>query len=250
MMKPSTLCYWVTLAIGLLTASGFAQGNTFRSDDPLAVDPDQLPIPQPEEIELSQTLDVLANTFALRPPKDAPIPGAENTNTLGEVPNSSWFTNRMSRRMMTIEELVRGPDQLDGPDQSEAWVIISVKTEGITPGFTIRDGKGEVYFIKFDPPKYPQLATSTEVIATKFFHAFGYHVAENYLSFIRRQDLRISSDAWLEDDEGKERPVRELDIDNIFRWAYQHPDGTTPVIASRAISGSVLGHFTYLWDSQ
>jgi len=34
-MKPSTLCYWVTLAIGLLTVSGFAQGSKFRSDDPL-----------------------------------------------------------------------------------------------------------------------------------------------------------------------------------------------------------------------
>ena len=59
------------------------------------------------------------------------------------------------------------------------------------------------------------------MIATKFFYAFGYHVAENYLSFIRRQDLRISPDARLEDEEGKERPVRESDIDNIFGWAYQ-----------------------------
>ncbi len=244
-MKRLNLCFWVTLAIGLLSVSGFAQGSKFRSDDPLGVDPDQLPVSQPQAVELSQTIDLLENTFSLRPDKDAPIPGAENTNTLGEVPDSSWFTNRMSRRVMTIEELVRGPDQLDGPDPSEPWVIIEVKSEGITPGFTIRDGKGEVYFVKFDPPKYPQLATSTEVIATKFFHAFGYNVAENYLSFIRRQDLRISPDARLEDEEGKERPVRESDIDNIFRWAYQHPDGTTPVIASRRIPGTPVGHFEY-----
>jgi len=244
-MKRFTLCFWVTLVIGFLTVSGFAQGSKFRSDDPLAVDPDQLPIPQPRDVELSQTIDLLANTFSLRPDKDVPIPGAENVNTLGEVPDSSWFTNRMSRRVMTIEELARGPNQLDGPDQSEPWLIIDLKTEGITPGFTIRDGKGEVYFIKFDPPKYPQLATSAEVISTKFFHAFGYNVAENYLSFIRRQDLRISAEARLEDEEGKERPVREWDIDNIFRWAYQESDGTTPVIASRRIPGIPLGHFTY-----
>jgi len=83
------------------------------------------------------------------------------------------------------------------------------------------------------------------VIATKFFYAFGYNVAENYLSFIQRQDLRISPEARLEDEEGKERPVREWDIDNIFRWAYQEPDGTTPVIASRRIPGIPLGHFKY-----
>ena len=245
MMKPSTLCFWVTLAIGSLTVSGFPQGNTFRSDDPLKADPDQLPIPQPQAVELSQTIDILENTFSLRPNKDAPIPEAENTNTLGEVPDSSWFTNRMGQRVMSIEELVRGPNQLEGPDRSEPWVIIDVKSEGITPGFTIRDGKDEMFFIKFDPPKYPQLATSTEVIATKFFYAFGYHVAENHLSLIRRQDLKISPDARLEDEEGKERPVRESDIDNIFRWAYQESDGTTPVIASRRIPGIPLGHFTY-----
>ena len=168
-MKPSTLCFWLTLAIGSLTVSAFPQGNTFRSDDPLAVDPDELPIPQPHPVELSQTLDILENTFSLRPDKDVPIPEAENTNTLGEVPDSSWFTNRMGQRVMTIEELVRGPNQTEGPDTSEPWVIIAVKSEGITPGFTIRAGKDEVYFIKFDPPRYPQLATSTEVIATKFF---------------------------------------------------------------------------------
>ena len=245
MMRRFTFCFWILLAIGSLSVSGLAQGSKFRSDDPLGVDPDQLPIPEPEAVKVSQALDVLANTFALRPDKDVPIPAAENVNTLGEVPDSSWFTNRMSRRVMTIEELVRGPNQLDGPDRSEPWVIIDLKTEGITPGFTIRDGKDEVYFVKFDPPKYPQLATSAEVISTKFFHAFGYNVAENYLSFIRRQDLRISPEARLEDEQGKERPVREWDIDNIFRWAYQESDGTTPVIASRRIPGSPLGHFKY-----
>ena len=244
-MRRFNLFLRVILAIGLLSVSGFAQGSKFRSDDPLGVDPDQLPTAQPQAVELSQTVDVLANTFTLRPDKDVPIPEAENTNTLGEVPDSSWFTNRMSRRVMTIEELVRGANQVDGPDPSDPWVIIDVKSEGITPGFTIRDGKDEVYFVKFDPPKYPQLATSTEVIATKFFYAFGYNVAKNYLSFIRRQDLRISPDARLEDEEGKERPVRKSDIDNIFQWAYQESDGTTPVIASRRIPGSPLGHFKY-----
>ncbi len=114
MMRGFTLWFWVTLAIGLLSVSGLAQGSKFRSDDPLGVDPDQLPIPQPQAVKLSQTVDVLANTFSLRPHKGVPIPEAENVNTLGEVPDSSWFTNRMSQQVMTIEELVRGPNQLDG----------------------------------------------------------------------------------------------------------------------------------------
>ena len=237
----------LTLGIGILmTSPGVSQGSgKFRSDDPLGVDPDQLATPQPDPGDLSQVFDFLENTFARRPDKNAEIPAAENVNTLGEVPDSSWFTNRMGRQVMTPEELARGPNQLDGPDQSRPWNIIAVKAEGITPGFTVRDGRGDVYFIKFDPPDHPQLATSTEVIATKFFHAFGYHVPENYLALIRREDLRISTDAQLEDLEGKERAVRDSDIDKIFAKAYQLPDGTTPVVASRRLEGLPLGPFRY-----
>jgi len=40
---------------------------------------------------------------------------ALNVNTLGEVPDSSWFTNRLGRYDMTIDEVVRGPNQVEGP---------------------------------------------------------------------------------------------------------------------------------------
>lgn len=120
-----------------------------------------------------------------------------------------------------------------------------MKTQGVTPGFTIRDGRGDIYFIKFDPPRHPQLTTSAEVIATKFFHAFGYNVPENYLSLVRIRDLEISPDARLEDKEGKERPVREKDIHRIFQRAYRLPDERTPVVASRLLSGTPLGPFEY-----
>lgn len=246
-MKQSIRGLALILGIGLLmTSPGVSQGSgKFRSDDPLRLDPDQLAIPQPQPVDPSQVFDFLENTFGRRPDKNTEIPPPENVNTLGEVPDSSWFTNRMSRQAPTLEELARGPNQLEGPDQSRPWTIIAVKAEGITPGFTIRDNRGDVYFIKFDPPDHPQLATSTEVIATKFFHAFGYHVPENYLSLIRREDLQISADAHLEDLEGKERPVRESDIDKIFAKAYQMPDGRTPVVASRRLSGIPLGPLKY-----
>jgi len=246
MIRRLKLCLAVILGIALLGVPGFPQGKEkFRSDDPLLVDPDQTPVPQPEPVELSQIYDFLKNTFSHRPSSSDSIPPAENVNTLGEVPDSSWFTNRMSREVMTLQELVRGPNQNDGPDQSQPWVIIAVKSEGITPGFTIRDGRGDVYFIKFDPPKHPQLATSTEVIATKFFYAFGYQVPENSLALIRREELQISPNARLEDEEGKERAVREGDIDEIFKKAYQLPDGTTPVVASRRLAGFPVGPFRY-----
>ncbi len=38
---------------------------------------------------------------------------AVNVNTIDEVPDSSWFTNRIGVRAMPLDEVVRGPNQLD-----------------------------------------------------------------------------------------------------------------------------------------
>ena len=46
---------------------------------------------------------------------------------------------------------------------------------------TIEDERGDAYFLKFDPPGNPEMATAAEVISTKFFYAMGYHVPENYI---------------------------------------------------------------------
>ena len=45
---------------------------------------------------------------------------------------------------MSLEELVRGPNRSAGPDRSQPWTVIAAKTEGVTPGFTIRDGRGDL----------------------------------------------------------------------------------------------------------
>lgn len=217
----------------------------FLSDDPLAQDPDRNPIPMPKYRGLSQIYDFVENTWFLRPKKNEDIPDAQNINTLGEVPDSSWFTNRMSRRVMSIEELVKGPDQLVESGQYRPWTLISVKTEGITPGFTVRNTRGDVFFVKFDPPGHPQLSTSTEIIATKFFYAFGYNVPQNYLTFLRREDLEISPDARITDENGIVRPVVQQDLQKIFDRIYHMPDGRTPSLASLRLEGTSLGPFQY-----
>ena len=83
-----------------------AAGPRFLPDDPLRVDPDDLPIARPAEVDLSTAYDVIEHTFHHRP--DGDVPPAVNVNTLGEVPDSSWFTNRIGARPMTVEEIVRG----------------------------------------------------------------------------------------------------------------------------------------------
>ncbi len=71
--------------------------------------------------------------------------------------------------------------------------IIKAKAEGVSPGFVMKDAKGEVYFVKFDIKGFPQLNTAAEVISTKFVYACGYNTPENYLSVLDRDRPQRSS---------------------------------------------------------
>jgi hypothetical protein len=221
-----------------------ARAQKFLPDDPLLVDRDDLPVGKPGKVELSTTYDVIEHTFLHRGP-ERPIPRALNVNTLGEVPDSSWFQNRLGAREMSLEELVRGPNSGDGPDPSGEWTVIAAKSGGISPGFTLRDGRGDVYFAKPDPREHPNLSTAADVIGAKFFHALGYHVPENYVAYARRERLRISPDAKVKLAGGKRRRMGPADLDAIFAGAHTRPDGAIRLVASRGLPGEDLGPHKY-----
>ena len=86
-------------------------GRRFYPDDPLWRDDDMRTIPPPAEHDLSKSYEFVANTFGETARSFGP---ALNVNTLGEVPDSSWFTNRIGQHDMTIEDVLRGPDQVTG----------------------------------------------------------------------------------------------------------------------------------------
>jgi hypothetical protein len=220
----------------LLLVAAPAAAQKFRSDDPVLVDPDDRPIPKPGPIELATAYDVLEHTFAHRP--KGKIPPAVNVNTLGEVPDSSWFTNRIGAREMTLDEIVRGPNTGAGP--VKPWKVVRGKSSGITPGFTIEDATGETYFFKFDPVPYPRLSTAAEVMGTKFFHAMGYNVPETYLVAFVRKDLSVAPAARFSRGPVK-RPMNEEDIDDVLENVLLRPDGTYQAVAGRKVRGAVVG---------
>ena len=89
------------------------------------------------------------------------------------------------------------------------------------------------------------MASGAEVISTKFFHAFGYHVAENYLATFRPEDLQVAPDATMKDEDGRSRRLTREDLDAIVERAAPRPDGSYRVLASRNIPGRPLGPFRY-----
>src|SRR5688500_15950141 len=180
------------LLVTLVAPSVLAQ--KFRADDPLWIDNDSaVDVKQIARHKLNDQYDFLLHTFGK--PGDRTVRRAMNINTLGEVPDSSWFQNRHAVTPMSLEDLARGPNQGNGPSMDAPWAVIGAKTEGITPGFRIRDGRGDVYFLKFDPPGNHEMTTAAEVISTKFFYALGYNVPENYLAFFKRAQLRVDGKA-------------------------------------------------------
>src|SRR5919106_3986682 len=83
-------------------AQGGRSTPKFHADDPLLVDDDTaFDASGAKEVELSEAYDFLENTFASRGDR-SPI-RAVNVNTIDEVPDSSWFTNRIGIRDMSLE---------------------------------------------------------------------------------------------------------------------------------------------------
>src|SRR6185295_11984003 len=113
------------------------------------------------------------------------VQAASNLNTLDEVPNSTWFTNRIGVQAVTPAAAARGPVEGDGPDRSAPWTVVSAKTQGVTPGFNIRDAKGQTYLLKFDPPCCPGMSSAAGVITGRLLHTAGYNVPEDFVVTFR-----------------------------------------------------------------
>nr|UXE44155.1 hypothetical protein Hi04_10k_c1170_00002 [uncultured bacterium] len=209
-------------------------GQKFYTDDPVWHDNDKaVVVSEIAKYKLNDQYDFVQHSFG-RPGDQSKAPAA-NANTLGEVPDSSWFQNRHGMFRMSLSELVKGPDTVDGPSTEQPWSVIEAKTEGVTPGFRIRDARGDVYVMKFDPLEYPELSTAAEVISTKFFYAIGYNVPENYITFFTREQLRVDTKAGL----------TESDLDKLLQRVPRRADGAYRALASKLLAGNPVGPFQY-----
>src|SRR3989441_1281702 len=162
-------------------------------------------------------------------PKQAP-----NVNALDEVPDSSWYTNRHRLHPMTIEQLIRGPNQA-APDFSGA-TITKAKMSGATPGLMLKDKDGQSYLVKFDQVNYPNLQSGAEVISTKILFASGYNVPENYIAYINPGDLEIDAKVEVTDPSGGKRPFTKDDLTEMLKRVANMPDGRYRVMASKILS--------------
>ena len=231
----------VVIAAGLAMRPSAAAPKFFE-DDPIAVDRPTEDATQVKPTEVKLFVDLAAN---IARGFSVPAPGrAANINTVDEVPDSTWYTNRLGRRAITPREMAIGPDTTAGPATGR-WMVTSSKSDGVTPGFTIKDANGDRWFLKFDPPGYRGMATGTEVAVTKLMWALGYNVPENHIAYLHREQLAVAADATFTPAGGTKRALRSGDIDRLLQRADREADGSYRVVASRALPGKPVGRIRF-----
>ncbi len=242
--RPAAAMIALAALVATATLAGQGQQRRFFPDDPLPVDRDAHDVPAtPATIELSDLYDRFRHIIAL--PGSREWGESRNVNTLDEVPDSSWYQNRHATKRMSIAELVKGPDTTGGPDMTSPWRVVRGKSQGLTPGFDIIDGRGHRYVIKLDPFDLPELSSSAEVISTKIFHALGYHTPENYIVLLDPKSLTVEPGTKVADELGTKRPLTTARMARLLRDAPRRADGRIRVTASLFVSGKPIGPFRY-----
>jgi hypothetical protein len=231
------------LILALVTASPSGNGRKFFADDPLDREPETQNAANVQEWEIDLFYDLAENLFG-RPGDPAPNVRARNINTIDEVPDSSWFTNRILARPLSLDDVVRGPLTDSGPAPG-TWSVVRPKQAGAAPGFSMTDAKGDLWFVSFDAKGFPEAATGAILVANKIFWALGYWQVENHLISIRPDQLVVSEAAKVTPMSGKPRRMRVDDIEDVLGRAHRSADGSYRAVAAKAVPGRPLGGFRY-----
>jgi hypothetical protein len=218
-------------------------GPHFYSDDPIAREPESRNAAGAKPLDIALFFEYGYNLFvtARRAPSGV---RAGNLNTIDEVPDSSWFTNRIGAQTITPDLLVRGPNA-DAPPAPEKWVLLREKSAGTNPGFTALDANGRTWFLQFDIPEFPEGGTGAVEIATKLFWALGYNQVQTFVTSFDPAHASIDPKATIKRPSGARTPFTHDDLTRVLDRAARNADGTYRVSAGALLPGKVLGPFRY-----
>jgi hypothetical protein len=166
---------------------------------------------------------------------------ALGVNALDEVPDSTWFTNRVGARDVSPDEIAAAPGGVGSPEPHKPWTVVSTKQGGQTLGFIIRDARGEKFLMKFDVPGQPEGETATHIIVGKLMWGFGLNVTEDYVAYVRADELVLAENASIVDALGNKRPLTRDELARRITNADLRADGSIRVLVSSWLAGKPLG---------
>ena len=234
-----------------LLLCGCASPARFPLREPLLRDPDQVPVVQVPEESYSPFAWDGANQTVFRPIARFfavdPAGPAVNVNALDEVPDSSWFENRLGKTVLSPAEVARGScaeQELDPGAPDGAWLIDKGKDNGANPGFRITvEGMGR-FMLKSDPSEEPERATGATSIASRVYHAVGYHAPCDSVVYFRPSLLKLKPGLTVTNNEGVTKPFDEARLKDLLARA-SHRNGLVRMVASQWLPGKPIGPYKY-----
>jgi hypothetical protein len=239
------------LVVASIAAVGCGSEPRFPLREPLTSDDDRRPFAEAPEEYVSPFAWDGANQIVFRPIARFfavdPAGRATNVNAFDEVPDSSWFENRIGHAPMTAEQVVDGPcgeKVLDtyGPDGS--WVIDKGKSNGANPGFRVNVPKVGKFMLKVDPPDEPERATGATAIAARLYHAAGFFAPCDSVVYFKPAILQLKPGLTVTDNSGVSRPFDEPALHKVLDGASKRGD-LVRMGASRWLPGKPIGPYRY-----
>ena len=117
----------LTGAVLILAAAPRGAAGKFFDDDPIAREPESQEASNVQPWEIDLFWDLSLNTFT-RPGDPTADVKARNVNTIDEIPDSNWFTNRVGAQPLSVEEFTQFV-RSDCPNWARAVKLAGLKPE-------------------------------------------------------------------------------------------------------------------------
>ncbi|HEY1558123.1 MAG TPA: hypothetical protein VGF94_25005 [Kofleriaceae bacterium] len=235
------------LATILLAACGSAGLGELRfaNTNPARRVDDRHDIAKPTTRVFARTLYMLDVFFANKVDELFALPDthrAGDVNAVDEVPDSTWFQNRIGERELGVDE-IRSAGRGDHPEPTGPWTVVGTKVGGASPGLLVRDASGAKFVMKFDTRGEPDMQTGADVVAQKLLWAAGYNTPEDAIVTLRREDLKLAPTARVEDVFGNKRAMTEHDLAEVLTQIDHRKDGSYRALVSRYLDGVPVGGY-------
>ena len=156
---------------------------------------------------------------------------------------------RSALRALTPTDIANGPDTSNGPAPG-AWTITSSKSDGVTPGFTVKDAPGQRWFLKFDPPGYrgdgdrhrsdgDEADVGARLQRSRESHRLSAPRAARRSAPARNSRRRAAR---------RGRCAARI-IDALLQHADREANGSYRVVASKALAGKPVGRIRFYGTS-
>ena len=186
----------------------------------------------------------ISKIFAVDPPKEA-----RNVNAFDEVPDSAWFTNRIGKRKIPLDELVRGACKVDDmldPDSAKPgeYVIDQGKPNGASPGFRVKAFGKKKYMFKTDFVKEPERPSAAAAIGAAIYHTVGFNTSCEQIVYVDPKVFELKKGLTVTANDGVTRPFDKAALDKVISEAGKRGDKRRFQV-SAWLGGFLIGPFKY-----